>query len=66
MNIQNERSGSQSGADFAAFRAAYIATYRRMLKYTLDQVGSHNACEEMTAMADAHPEWVEIIEAEGV
>jgi hypothetical protein len=65
--MSNQAVRSETSADsFQNFRAAYITTYRRMLKYTLNQVGSQYACEEMAAMADAHPEWVEIIEAEGV
>lgn len=54
-----------SGADeFAIFRAAYLAAFSSMMKYKPSEVGSGMYAEKMAAMADAHPEWVEQIEAE--
>jgi len=48
--------------EFAArYRAAYAATF----KYTPAMVGHALMIERMAALADAYPEWAEVVEAEG-
>jgi hypothetical protein len=52
---------AQTYEDFAK---EYLRNFRDMMKYTPDQAGSRIFAEKMADMADAHPDWVERIEAE--
>jgi hypothetical protein len=49
---------------FEAFAAAYRATFAKMMSYELTQVGSDIYAEELAKLADAYPEWAEMVEAE--
>lgn len=49
---------------FEEFKAAYTATFRRMMSYTSDQIGSQTYAEEMAKLSDAYPEWADQVEQE--
>ncbi len=49
---------------FEAFATIYRATFARMMSYSPNQVGSAIYVEQLAALADAHPEWAEQVEAE--
>jgi hypothetical protein len=49
---------------FEAFAKLYRATFTTMMTYTPEQVGSALYCEKLAALADAYPEWAELVEAE--
>jgi len=50
--------------NFEAFKALYLATFSKMMSYKLTEVGSNIYMEKLVDLADAHPEWVELLEAE--
>ena len=47
---------------FEAFAALYLSTYKTMLSYSLNQVGADIYCEKLADLADAYPEWAELVE----
>jgi hypothetical protein len=47
---------------FAQFKALYIATFNRMMSYSLKQVGSAIYVEKLAKLADEYPEWAEVVE----
>ncbi len=49
---------------FDEFATLYRATFAKMMSYSLKQVGSATYCEQLAALADAYPEWAEIVENE--
>jgi hypothetical protein len=49
---------------FEAFAALYKATFAKMLSYSLKEVGSSVYAEKMAELADAFPEWAELVEEE--
>lgn len=48
---------------FEQFKAEYTENFTRMMSYKLNEVGSKVYLEKMEALAEAHPEWAEIVEA---
>lgn len=50
---------------FEAFAALYRSTFATMMRYTPKQVGSAIYVEKLAALADAYPEWADLVEAEG-
>lgn len=48
---------------FAEFEKLYRATFARMMSYSCKEVGSAIYVEKLAALADAYPEWAEIVEA---
>lgn len=50
---------------FEAFAALYRATFATMMTYSLKQVGSAIYVEKLASLADAYPEWAELVENEG-
>ncbi len=51
---------------FAAFAAAYRATFATMMTYSPQHVGCALYVEKLADLADAYPEWAELVEAEVV
>ncbi len=47
---------------FEQFEAAYRATFAKMMSYSPKQVGSAIYVEQLAALADAYPEWAEMVE----
>lgn len=50
---------------FEAFATLYRATFAKMMTYSLKQVGSAIYVEKLADLADAYPEWAELVENEG-
>jgi hypothetical protein len=48
---------------FEEFAAAYRATFAAMMSYKLTEVGSDIYAAKLADLADAYPEWAEIVEA---
>ncbi len=49
---------------FDEFKKLYIATFRQMMSYTPKQVGMMTYCEKLAELAEAYPEWAELVEAD--
>lgn len=49
---------------FDEFAALYRATFAKMMTYSPKEVGSAIYVEKLAALADAHSEWAEQVEAE--
>jgi len=49
---------------FDEFKSAYLDAFKQSNKYTIDQAGSGYWMDRMAELNDAHPDWVERIEAE--
>jgi len=49
---------------FEAFGKLYLETFKRMMSYSLEQVGSSIYAEKLAELADAYPEWAERVESE--
>lgn len=49
---------------FAEFAKLYAETFRRMMSYSPDEVGSSVYSEQLADLSDAHPAWAEIVENE--
>lgn len=49
---------------YEAFRTVYTATFRRLMSYTPNQIGSGIYAEQMAELSEAYPEWAEQAEAE--
>lgn len=47
---------------FEAFATLYRATFAAMMSYSLEQVGSAVYVEKLADLADAFPEWAELVE----
>lgn len=50
---------------YEEFAALYKATFVKLMSYAPNQVGSAVYAEKMADLADAHPEWAELVENEG-
>jgi putative heme iron utilization protein len=49
---------------FEAFAALYRSTFAALMRYSPKEVGSAIYAEKMAELADAYPEWAELVEAE--
>ena len=49
---------------FAEFATLYTDTFRRMMSYSPDQVGSSVYSDKLADLSDAYPAWAEIVENE--
>lgn len=49
---------------FTEFATLYHATFQKMMSYKPTEVGSDIYAEKLAALADAHPEWAEMVENE--
>lgn len=47
-----------------AFRKLYRETFSAMMRYSLKEVGSALYAEKLAELADAYPEWAELVENE--
>ncbi len=61
--MTNTTHAAAATMTFEEFAKAYRATFAKMMSYKLTEAGSGFYCDELAAMADAHPEWAEQIEA---
>lgn len=50
--------------DYETFKAEYTDTFKRMMAYRPDQVGSTIYAEKMADMEEVYPEWAEKVEDE--
>ncbi len=51
-----------NGLTFEAFEKLYRATFAQMMSYSLEQVGSAIYVEKLANLADAYPDWAELVE----
>lgn len=49
---------------FEEFAKVYRETFAAMMTYSPKEVGSLVYAEKLAALADAYPEWAELVEAE--
>jgi len=49
---------------FAEFAKLYAETFRRMMSYSPEEVGSSVYSEQLANLSDSHPAWAEIVENE--
>ena len=49
---------------FAEFAKIYAETFRRMMSYSPDEVGSSVYSEQLANLSDSHHAWAEIVENE--
>jgi hypothetical protein len=49
---------------FEEFAKLYRFTFAKMMTYSSKEVGSAIYAEKLAALADAYPEWAELVEAE--
>jgi hypothetical protein len=49
---------------FEAFEKLYRETFKRMMSYSLKEVGSAIYAEKLAELSDAYPEWAERVESE--
>ena len=49
---------------YEAFAKVYRATFAKMMSYKLTEVGSDVYASKLSDLADAYPDWAELVEAE--
>ena len=55
-------TAQKPGMSFNEFKKAYETAFQNSNKYTPDEVGSKHYTDQMAELADAHPEWVDLVE----
>ena len=59
-----DNTNAAAAMTFEAFAVVYKATFAKMMHYSPNEVGSAIYVEKLAALADAFPEWAELVEAQ--
>jgi len=64
MILDMDNTNAAAPMTFEVFAVAYRATFATMMTYSPKHVGSALYVEKLADLADAYPEWAELVEAE--
>lgn len=62
--MDNANSNGAAAMTFKAFEKLYRSTFKAMMSYSPNEVGSAVYVEKMASLADDYPEWAEQVENE--